>query len=143
MITNHQVKQLAREFCKQLAEYLTPEQINEINNRNASYDQGICASHEFCDPNYFMDEAFKVVMRRAAQLDQSATTYNEDMDAVNGAWRFAKLNGFVFTSPSAEELLKLCERAFNEIPNRKLSRGVNTYALAAQIGAHLRPLASV
>jgi hypothetical protein len=138
MITNSQVKALAMEFCKQLGEYLTPDQIKAVNKRNWEYEQNMCALHEFCDPNFIMDSAFKVTFRREAQLNPEAKTYHDDMDVFNTAWTYAKLNGYSLGSQQANSLLKLCERAFNEIPNKKLAGGKSTYDLAALIGNHLK-----
>lgn len=51
---------LALEFSKILHEWLTPQQMNLVVSRNAKPENtGCCASHDFCDANVAMDDAFK------------------------------------------------------------------------------------
>lgn len=52
------IVQAARGFSYILREWLTPEEIVEANLRNKTYGEGVCASHDFCDANMAMHEAW-------------------------------------------------------------------------------------
>ena len=50
---------LANRFADILRDWLTPGDWKEMRKRNAALPQGICASHDFCDANEAMLEAFQ------------------------------------------------------------------------------------
>lgn len=51
---------VARAFADVLRQWLTPDEWAEMHRRNATYQStGACASHDFCDANMAMLEAFK------------------------------------------------------------------------------------
>lgn len=79
------VYDLARRFARQLAETVTPEQLDEINIRNAAeINENVCHSHDFCDANQVMLDAF-------AEFDDS----NEDHGwQFQLAWAIARDNEF-------------------------------------------------
>lgn len=73
-------------FAQALEQDLTAEQFAEIKRLNATpeYSDGICASHNYCDANVFMLEAFEAFGLSAPE--------DSDEPAVaiwNGAWEFA------------------------------------------------------
>ncbi len=80
---------IADEFTLRMRRYLTRDQWREMVARNAAYaaagDHAVCASHEFCDANVFMIEAFRAVVGRFAQANSDA-----DADLINKAWGWAK-----------------------------------------------------
>lgn len=79
-------------FNKILNEWLSSEEITEINTINAPPEYmkaGMCASHEYCDPNEAMAEAFEMVFGR--ELD---VLNNDDITIVNEAWKISKVNQF-------------------------------------------------
>lgn len=79
---------LAAEFCRVLNEWLTPDQIAEVNARNAAEtDENICHSHDFCDANQAMLDAMAVF-----GLDFEST--DEQNTLINAAWDLAKAAGF-------------------------------------------------
>ena len=87
---------IARQFSIILREWLTPQQIDEVNRLNTPEiinKSGICHSHDFCDANEAMGEAFRAVIRREADLRS-----DEDLAIWSNAWRTAKY-GMFFPSP--------------------------------------------
>lgn len=94
-------KELAAEFCKVLREWLSAEEMAEVVKRNqAEEDKNICASHDFCDANEAMDEAFKRLTGASAcetrtdtnegDCKQASCMTDETLDLWNGAWSLAK-----------------------------------------------------
>ena len=85
---------LAAEFTRLVRERFTPDQLAEIDRRNATAeyrDAGACATQDFADANEIMAEAFETVTGRAFDFDG-------DMDADaplwNEAWDLARNAGF-------------------------------------------------
>lgn len=83
---------IARQFCVLLREYLGDEKVNVAAALNdAEKDSGVCHTHDFCDANMVMDEAFRKIGRPIKEVPpDDATT-----DLWNGAWGMAKAAGFV------------------------------------------------
>lgn len=53
--------QLAYEFCRVLSEWLTPDELSEINRLNADEsDPHICHSGDYCDSNQALLDAMEV-----------------------------------------------------------------------------------
>ena len=77
---------LAFTFTEVLGEWLTDDQFDEMRRRNVSpeYADGACASHDFCDANMAMLEAFKRVVGRAPDLAEDA-----DVNLWDNAWNEA------------------------------------------------------
>ena len=92
---------LAKEFSRVLNSWI-PEKIFEVNLRNkeASYKlNNCCASHDFCDANMAMDEAFQKVMQREFvffndEYPETEQQNEDDTDLINAAWNLAKENDF-------------------------------------------------
>ncbi len=81
---------LAAAFSVGLEEELTADQFDEVLSRNASEsDPNICHSHDFCDANEVMAEAFSA-------LDGGELNPTDEKQAalVNEAWSIAKRSGF-------------------------------------------------
>lgn len=85
---------LALEFSRGLHAYLTPEQMEEVVERNSSETSpGICHSHDFCDANMFLHEVFmKFGMDVADEGGMEKYGYLWDQ-----AWNLAKSHGFQLT----------------------------------------------
>ena len=79
---------LAREFAELLRDYLTAEQIAAVDATNAERKDNTCASHDYCDANEVMIEAFHLTFGR----DYTGDDY--DTDIVNEAWSEAKAKGY-------------------------------------------------
>jgi hypothetical protein len=95
---------LATTFAGKLREALTPWDMADTVLRNSiENDHRICHSHDFCDANVCMLEAFTTVMGcemvlgfedNASHEVKDASDYHTDLS--NAAWSIAKANGFWF-----------------------------------------------
>ena len=78
---------LAKQFTKVLNEWLTPEQLAEVRRLNATPEYArCCATHNYCDANQAMLDAFAETFGRDYQSD--------DVDVINEAWDRAKAKEF-------------------------------------------------
>lgn len=85
------VETLAYEFSQGLRSYLTPEQMVEIVRRNSvEIEAGICHSHDFCDANMFLYDAFMKYGMDPADVGG----IDRWGDLWNSAWNKAKSVGF-------------------------------------------------
>jgi hypothetical protein len=97
---NEQTQRLAAEFCRILHEWLTPDQIAEAVFFNANEkNPGVCHSHDHCDANQAMLDAWEVVFgkgRVPAYIDSDRTEAekNAELKITNDAWNMAKVDGF-------------------------------------------------
>lgn len=91
--------QIGERFAEMLADDFTPDQFAEMRRRNGERgaDDNSCASHDFCDANMTMLEAFEEVMKRAPGfLDGTDEKGNHsalgesDCALWNAAWDYAK-----------------------------------------------------
>jgi hypothetical protein len=88
-----QTETLAREFSAVLREYMEPKDFTGLVARQKAWPrEDICYSHDYCDANMAMEEAFQRVLGRTAILDESATLKErEDTTAMwDAAWTLAK-----------------------------------------------------
>lgn len=84
------IEAIANEFSARLRECLTDEELAEVVRRNrAEPAPDICHSHDFCDANIPMAEAFENLLER--ELDVSS---DADAEICNAAWRLANQRGF-------------------------------------------------
>lgn len=100
---NEQTKRLAAEFCRILHEWLTPDQIADAVIKNAvaatSGDHGVCHSHDHCDANQAMLDAWEVVFGKGKapafiDSDRTEAEKNAELKITNDAWSIAKASGF-------------------------------------------------
>ena len=85
------VAQTAHTFATLLLATIGPVNLQEVIRRNAlpAY-RGCCASHDFCDANMPMMDAFEgTIGRPLLGVDGMA---GADCDLVNAAWDMAKAN---------------------------------------------------
>lgn len=82
---------LAQAFSRHLRSALTPEQMFNVTQRNEHYPWHTCASHDFCDANMVMLDAWKEVFSSHIDLQSEADTL-----IWNQAWQIAKANEFNF-----------------------------------------------
>lgn len=88
-------KRLANEFSSVLRCWLTREEMREVQTRNASMTYtNCCASHDFCDANMAMWEAFRVVFGRESDVGGDSKESEADIAIWNCAWDRAKKQGF-------------------------------------------------
>lgn len=75
---------LAAQFMAELIGMLGSHDFMDACCRNVGIPDGICASHDFCDANMVMAEAFKVI------VEAEPNVFNEDDAALwSEAWRMA------------------------------------------------------
>lgn len=88
-------EKIAAEFTAILKEWLG-EDFKEVVERNRTEtDSGICHSHDFCDANMAMEEAFKKVVGREPFLSEDEgeaqeKRTEEDSAVWSAAWDIAK-----------------------------------------------------
>ncbi len=93
-------KPLAIEFAREINQYLTPDQVAEVNRLNATpeYGNGACATHHYIDANEAMAGAWQKVMDREFNFTDPSNPHPpdimEDVELWNNAWNLAKQNGF-------------------------------------------------
>lgn len=84
---------LAEAFCREMAEALSAGELAEVNRRNASdNDPMVCHSHDFCDANVVMAEAWAVAMGKPHPWAEDVTEL--DVALWDAAWTLAILAGF-------------------------------------------------
>lgn len=88
---------LASRFAGVMGEWLSPAEMAEVRRRNVDYGAA-CATHDFCDANMAMMEAFEAVMGREPVLgdddDSMIAAQQADLDLMNAAWVIAKRDHF-------------------------------------------------
>lgn len=85
----HRARELAHEFAVVLRRDLTHEQLAQVNARNeVEEDSSICHTHDFCDANESMAEAFERLFSRPMTFDE------DDTALVHEAWSIAKNDRF-------------------------------------------------
>jgi hypothetical protein len=94
---------LAVDFTRGLNEYLTEEQMAEVIKRNetAEYQDGSCATHDFCDANVMMLEAFENVLGREFVFADEDDPHSEAQNTIDtmlwsAAWEIARNHKFKF-----------------------------------------------
>jgi hypothetical protein len=87
----NRVRMLARRFTHELRQTLTAEQMAAVLKRNADPAQhpGVCATHDFCDANVCMGDAFELTEGR--EPDASS---EDDTSLMNAAWNAARAAQF-------------------------------------------------
>ena len=89
------VRELCLAFIKRVRDHFTVSQLDQINAGNKRYiEEGhspdsVCATHEFCDSNELMHEAFKDACGR-----EHIVSSKDDAALWNNAWFMAKVNDF-------------------------------------------------
>jgi hypothetical protein len=95
--SSQEIEKLAKKFSELLRSDHTAEEMEEVIEKNrehkANGDNGICATHDICDANMVMLDAFKSVTGREPSF--LTDSENEaDMPLWNKAWELAKANEF-------------------------------------------------
>jgi hypothetical protein len=84
-VREQQVAAIAEAFAEVIRQWLTEDEIARVRERNAFYDDKVCATHDFCDANMAMLPAFQQVMEREPDADSM-----EDAALWSDAWGLAK-----------------------------------------------------
>lgn len=82
------IEQLAERFCIILNEWLSEEEMEEINRRNATPEYAVsCATHDFCDPNQALSDA----------LESLEWEFHPGLcEKLNATWDLARRHRFQF-----------------------------------------------
>ena len=84
-------------------------------NETAEY-KGACATHDFCDANLAMDEAFRNLgLKGISDSETDSPEQVAAMDLWNKAWDYAKANKFFVIIPAGErhlDVVRLATDAF-------------------------------
>jgi len=92
MTRDEQVNLIAQRFTEVLRNWLTADEFIEMKRKNeteAAYAAGACASHDFCDANIAMHDAFESVIGRSPLPDKVEMT-EDDCILWNDAWNLAR-----------------------------------------------------
>lgn len=91
-------RQIADQFKTTIREWLTSDQLIEVDRRNNARADSTCATHDFCDANMAMLAAIQVLTKESEDeaCDRLLSLTNDDplLDTVNDGWTLAKVEGF-------------------------------------------------
>lgn len=82
---DEQITAIAEAFAEIMRQWLTPAEFEEMRRRNVTYDDMICASHDFCDSNMAMAAAMQGILAREPDPGDE-----DDARLWNEAWTLAK-----------------------------------------------------
>lgn len=88
---------LAKDFHRVIREWLTRGQLAEVEKRNATpryRESGSCATHDFCDANMAMAEAWMNLTGGEPDFGEGEDRDQEICDVINAAWDKARRHGF-------------------------------------------------
>lgn len=89
-----QTVRLAARFASELRAWLSADDWAEMRARNSrppyAGPEGPCASHDFCDANEAMAEAFREIVGRDLLPDDGEGPTDADCALWNDAWHIAK-----------------------------------------------------
>jgi hypothetical protein len=114
---NPKIPLLARVFSRVLQEWLMPAEMNQAIARNETAEyKGACATHDFCDANMAMHEAFENLgLKGISDFETDSPEQVAAMALWNKAWDYAKANRFFVSVPVGErhrEVVRLATDAF-------------------------------
>lgn len=92
IIDTFHAQPLANRFAELLHEVIGGSLMKDVVERNKHNAPHICASHDFCDANEVMSEAFAEIVGHTPELIPGQDT--EDSALWNTAWGIAKCNHF-------------------------------------------------
>lgn len=88
------IEKLAKAFADQLLADIGPDNFAAVRAANVTAEAGVCASHDYCDANMTMLEAFTATFgRQPAMLENTGEDdphIDIDVGLWNGAWDHAK-----------------------------------------------------
>ena len=85
---------LAEQFSRVLRLWLNQEEMYQVVMRNRRVDEGICHSHDFCDSNMAMHEAFVNLYGREPDIGGATVQSRGEILMWNTAWQLAKEREF-------------------------------------------------
>lgn len=107
--TTDLINQLSDEFSRLIVEAFTADQLAETiaKNHTAEY-AGLCATHDYCDANMVMDEAFiNIIGRDYIFFDdehpETEEQNKQDVALENAAWGLSKSKDFARCAVPAKD----------------------------------------
>jgi hypothetical protein len=94
---DQQITLIAGRFAEVLRSWLTPEEftaMQRMNREDPRYAYPICASHDFCDANMAMMEAFESVTG-STLIPEEGDIAEADTKLWNDAWDHARNNSLI------------------------------------------------
>lgn len=87
---------LAIQFSKVLRRWLSSVQMKVVTETNKARNDNTCATHDYCDSNMAMDEAWNTLFPREmfADGDENPDQHAADCEQVNRSWDIAKSDEF-------------------------------------------------
>ena len=86
---------IALEFSRLLRVELRTDKMREIVKRKRKYDKHTCASHDFCDANMVMEQAFhNLKLNTMLRYKDGSPRFIKALNLWNGAWDMAKSKRF-------------------------------------------------
>ena len=94
-MTTPTAQEVAREYSKVLRDWLSEEEMAEVIRLNkAQANPSVCHSHDFCDANMAMQEAFRN-LKTTTPFDASGDDEEAQVTELwNEAWDIAKKSEF-------------------------------------------------
>ena len=91
------IAEVGAKFADILESWLTPEEWREMLHKNSTVNKGtdICASHDYCDANMAMLEAFTALdFRACCDIDENddPQSHADSIKLWNAAWEWATTN---------------------------------------------------
>ena len=83
----HEIE-LSERFSDIIRDWLTADELADVNSKNNA-DEDHCATHEYCDANEAMQQAF--LASRGVSID---VQNEEHIELINRAWKRSKKNKF-------------------------------------------------
>ena len=104
-MSEHTTQNLANEFCRVLATYLTPDELEAVRAKNAvETHPDVCHTHDYCDANMAMQEALEKGLCWPMTDDSTPLTFEADCQLWNGAWAKAVAQNF---HPTRKTVLRI------------------------------------
>ena len=85
---------LALTFSHVLKNWLQPAELIKIIELNDGETSNACYTHDFCDANQAMIDAFMKVFNRTPKMQFEYDVDIYDVDIINAAWEMAKKERF-------------------------------------------------
>ena len=102
---------LAVAFTRQLIDWLTPEEMTGLRRDSLTDPENTCSSHDYCDSNQAMLNAFETVYGREVWFPSDAedgrcteAEADADMALMDAAWEKARASGW--TVPEEREAIQ-------------------------------------
>ncbi|MEE8608977.1 MAG: hypothetical protein V3S55_15340 [Nitrospiraceae bacterium] len=94
MLKQIEEHELPKTFHAVMRSWLTTDELKLVDHRNVGYDEIVCATHDFCDANMAMAEAWQTVYECSEDEATEMVDTEEGARIWSAAWGSAKAHGF-------------------------------------------------